>query len=83
MNKKFEINLTGVLIKDNENNGFTGYFAEMPEAIAEGDSPEETTINLFEALKSIFEFKKEEMQERLSYFGDNITTQPMKFEFSE
>lgn len=38
--------LTAVLVKDWNVGGYTSYFVEYPEAIAEGDTEEEAIINL-------------------------------------
>ena len=56
--KKVTINLTGILIKDSKDKGFTAYFAEFPEAIADGNSLEDAQQNLFEAFKIMLESRK-------------------------
>ena len=40
--------------------GFTGYFVEFPEAIAEGENEVEVEQNLVEALRTILEYRREE-----------------------
>lgn len=56
------ISITGVMIQDSKNKGWTAYFAEFPEVIAEGDTEEEAQKNLFEALQIVFETKKSEAE---------------------
>lgn len=57
------VSITGVLIQDPKTKGFTAYFAEMPDVIAEGKNEDEATKNLFEAFQSVLDFRKEESQE--------------------
>ena len=56
---KPKLSLTGILVEE-EGSGFTAFFAEFPEAVAEGDTEEEAQKNLFEALSNILEIKKGE-----------------------
>ena len=53
--------LIGILIQDPEDNGFTAYFAEFPEVIAEGNTEAEAKTNLIHALKIMLETKRSEM----------------------
>lgn len=57
---KQKISLTAIFVQDPTDKGYTGYFAEMPEVIAEGETEEEVQSNLFEALNIMLKFKKEE-----------------------
>lgn len=61
--KKVTISLTGILIQDKSEKGFTAYFAEFPEAIADGKDEEEAQANLFEAFKIMLETRKLESYE--------------------
>lgn len=54
--------------------GFTGYFSEFPEAIAEGETEKEVETNLFEALKLIFEYRREQSIEEVQE-GTSSTTE--------
>ncbi|HUN04612.1 MAG TPA: type II toxin-antitoxin system HicB family antitoxin [Niabella sp.] len=56
--KKVSISLTGIIIKDNENKGYTAYFAEFPEAIADGKEISDAETNLIEAFKVMLETRK-------------------------
>lgn len=53
--------ITGILIQDPEDQGFTAYFAEFPEVIAEGNTEKEAKSNLIHALKVMLEIKRSEM----------------------
>ena len=70
-----KLKLHGVLIESQEG-GFTGYFSEFPEAIAEGETEEEVRKNMFDALIEILSYKKEmsasELPENSSSFELNL-----------
>lgn len=68
--KKVTLNLTGIIIKDGEDRGYTAYFAEFPEAIADGVSEEDVKTNLVDAFKVMLETRKlESYQENLEMGG--------------
>ncbi len=52
-----KLKLHGVVI-ESQKGGYTGYFSEFPEAIAEGETEEEVRKNMFDALIEIISFKK-------------------------
>ena len=54
-----KLSLHGVVIQSQQS-GFTGYFTEFPEAIAEGETEEEVKKNLFEALMEVLSYKREQ-----------------------
>ncbi len=56
--KKITIQFTGILIKDAGDRGYTAYFAEFPEAIADGVTIEEAQKNLFDSFKIMLESRK-------------------------
>ena len=58
---KPKLSITGIMIQDPVDNGYTAYFAELPEVIAEGENVEDAKKNLFNALKIMFEVKKQEL----------------------
>jgi predicted RNase H-like HicB family nuclease len=64
-----KVSFTGILIQDKDK-GYTAYFAEFPEVIAEGDNEEEAAQNLFEAFRIMLEVKKQEMRQD-SHFDVN------------
>ena len=79
--KKVSISLTGILIKDETDQGYTAYFAEFPEAIADGGSIEQVQENLIDAFKIMLETRKLE-----SYTDDKavggIIQQNFEFELA-
>ena len=64
---KPKLSITGILIQDKEDKGYTAYFAEFPEVIAEGKDEKEAQENLFEALSFMLEVKKQEMSKEKNY----------------
>lgn len=56
--------LTGRIIKNPNNLGYTGFFAEFLKAITDGSTEEEVKDNIFEALQIIFEIRKMESASR-------------------
>jgi predicted RNase H-like HicB family nuclease len=54
------VKITGILIKDPNDQGYTGFFREFPEVIAEGDTKEATKNNLIDNLNYILEYKRRE-----------------------
>jgi predicted RNase H-like HicB family nuclease len=53
------LELTAVFVEDKQK-GYTAFFAQVPHIIAEGDSLEEATANLFATLKTAFKHQKTE-----------------------
>lgn len=56
--KKVTFNLTGILIKDETDRGYTAYFAEFPEAIADGSTINDAHTNLINAFKVMLETRR-------------------------
>ncbi len=63
MNVRPRVSFTAIFVQDPNDKGFTGFFAELPEVVAEGDNEEEVQQNLFSALEIMLRFNKEEMEE--------------------
>lgn len=61
--KRNVISITGVMIQDKNTAGYTAYFAEFPEVIAQGGNADEVKSNLFDALQSVLSFRREEMED--------------------
>lgn len=76
-----ELQLNGIFIKDSETGGFTVFFAELPEIVAEGKTEKQ-------ALKNLISVMKAAMSEKISEFKQNLPSQesfkskPIKFQFS-
>jgi len=62
-----ELSITGILIQDPHDGGYTAYFAEFPEIIAEGDDEEMATANLWNAFSILLSAKKQEMQKETHF----------------
>jgi predicted RNase H-like HicB family nuclease len=76
-----KLQLTGVFVQDPASNGFTAFFAQFPNIIAEGDTEEEATQNLIETVKTVFEHQKN------NNTGDrtntqNVITKPFELAFA-
>ncbi len=56
---KYKIVLNAVLVQDPIDNGYTGFFEQCPEAVAEGATEEEVARNLKKALEVMISFNKE------------------------
>lgn len=76
--KTHTLSLTGIIIQDRNDRGFTAYFAEFPEVIADGTTKEEATENLIDALKIMVETRKIENDADVT--GDGLITK-QKFDF--
>ena len=55
----FIFELTKILVPDKKYGGYSAFFAQFPEAIAQGETEEETTRNLYELFKLMLQDKKE------------------------
>lgn len=80
MVQKQSISLTGILVQDRNERGFTAYFAEFPEAIADGKTKEEAQANLFEAFRTMLEARKTDVPGLFQ--DDSITEQKFEFELA-
>jgi predicted RNase H-like HicB family nuclease len=79
--RKVTLNLTGIIIKDEKERGYTAYFAEFPEAIADGQSAEEVRTNLVDAFKVMLETRKlESYHENIAMGG--IIQEDFQFELA-
>ena len=58
MRQQNKISLTAIFVE--EKNGYTAFFVQFPNIIAEGDTKTEVTENLFKLLGDVFEHLKNE-----------------------
>lgn len=59
---KKSLNLNAILVQD-KSGGYTSFFAQFPNIIAEGDTEDQAIENLFNLVQDVFEHQqKEEMQ---------------------
>ena len=61
--------LTGIFVQDPNDKGFTAFFAQLPNIIAEGDTEEEATRNLIQTVQTVFEH-----QQNNGYHQSNVIT---------
>jgi len=64
---KPRLSITGILIQDPKDKGYTAYFAEFPEVIAEGNTADEAKKNLWSALSIMLEVRKQDMKNEEHY----------------
>jgi hypothetical protein len=55
--RHLNIPLNAVLVQDPKIGGFTAYFKQFPDIIAEGDTDDEAMKNLTDAVYDVFMFK--------------------------
>lgn len=79
--KRVTFNLTGILIKDKGERGFTAYFAEFPEAIADGDTVNEAQQNLLDSFKLMLDTRRLESYNEDKLVG-GIIQQNFEFELA-
>ena len=79
MNNKisFEMDLTAIFVQD-KSGGFSSFFAEFPEAIAQGSSKEEALSNLKDIFSLMLNDKKQEMESEIKFKGVEYTTEHLK-----
>lgn len=70
-----KIQVTCVFVQD-PSNGYTAFFSQLPNIIAEGDTQEEATKNLIETVKVVFKHQNEAELQNKYASNPNITTKP-------
>ncbi|MEX6688872.1 hypothetical protein QTN47_15295 [Danxiaibacter flavus] len=78
--EKFQ--LTGVFVQDPETKGFTAFFAQLPNIIAEGDTEEEATHNLIHTVQAVFEHQKNIELQSACASQSNVITKPFNLSFA-
>ena len=74
------IELTGVFVQDTKSLGFTAFFAQLPNIIAEGESETEAAQNLINTVRAVFEHQKKiDIQQNEICNNGHITTKPFSF----
>ena len=75
MRQQNKISLTAIFVE--EKNGYTAFFAQFPNIIAEGDNKDEATENLFKLIGNVFDhLKREELKATETGAGKmNVTTE--------
>lgn len=80
MNKTTTITLTGLFVSDKKEGGFTGFFSQLPGAVAEGDTVDETAKNLLHTLSIMLKVENEINQEEAHFIDGDIQTKEFQFE---
>jgi len=58
-NKSFIFSLTIIMVQDPDSGGYTAYFKQFPDIIAEGDTEEDAELNLLNAVHDVFKYQSE------------------------
>jgi len=84
MENQNELPLTAYFVQDPKDKGYTGFFAEFPGAVAEGDTQEEAETNLFKALNYMVSFNKEDAQTEMAIFSnkENVVEKTYHLKFA-
>ena len=77
---KFPLRLTAILVPDEKLGGFTAFFAQIPNVIAEGKNEDEAMKNLFGLLQSVFEYQQEEAPSQ-AQAQSRLSIQTRSYEF--
>ena len=70
--QSFTISLDAVIVKDPNIGGYTGFFKQFSNVIAEGETEDEVMENLFKALHDVMLHKSKEIEDLKEYNPDVI-----------
>jgi len=76
--QSLKIPLTIIMVKDPNTGGFTAFFKQFPEIIAEGDSDKDVIKNLMNAVHDVFQFKNQIKSEQTDN-SSNIIERSVNF----
>lgn len=76
------ISLTAILVRDHKTGGYTSFFAQFPNIIAEGDNEEQAEENLFRLVKTVFEHQKKEELSCATTMSDKDSIKTRSFDFA-
>lgn len=82
MKPENKLTLTGIVVQDKTTQGYTGYLLEIPEVIAEGNTSEEVEAALFENLKIVLEFRREDFENDLKNQGGDYSKKSFELELA-
>ena len=71
--KTYELEFDLIMIEDQKQGGYSGYFKQFPNVFAEGDTEHELITNLFNALHDIFEYEASKSVNDLKSNGSRVT----------
>jgi len=70
------LSFPAVIKHDEESNLFTAYLTELPGVIAEGETEEESFLNLIKSLRAFLAIQNEKVQGKVKYM-ENTTTKTL------
>jgi len=75
----FNIPLTVVMVQDPHIGGYTAYFKQFPDIIAEGDTDDEAMNNLMNAVHDVFVYKSTDLRDEFAGRNYKVINRPGKF----
>lgn len=78
----FKLSLNAIMIQDKNFNGFTAYFKQFPNIIAEGENESDAMANLFNALHDVFKYKSEKEATPVNFDNLNVIEKSINFELA-
>lgn len=79
----FNFSLTMIMVEDPKIKGYTAFFKQFPNIIAEGDSDEEASMNLMNAVHDVFEFQNMKENNNNLSADYKIIERPLNFTSNE
>ena len=77
------IPLTAILVKDKKSGGFSAFFAQFPEAVAQGHDEKEAMENMIEVFKIMLLDKKQEIEQTVASNGFDYIEKPFNLTINE
>ena len=71
--KTYELEFDLIMIEDQKQGGYSGYFKQFPNVFAEGDTEHELITNLFNALHDIFDYEVSKVANDLKSNDSKVT----------
>jgi predicted RNase H-like HicB family nuclease len=78
MSTSLNFSLDSVLVQDRKSSGYTAFFKQFPEVIAEGNSEQEALTNLVNTLHDALDYKAKNHEE-ISIPGFNVIEKSIDF----
>ena len=76
--KSIKLSFNSILVQDPTTKGYTAFFKEFPEIIAEGDTEDHALLNLIHTLQDVFEYKSKQTQ-TIDFPDTQIIEKPINF----
>ncbi|HMO32344.1 MAG TPA: hypothetical protein PKD90_05710 [Phnomibacter sp.] len=68
---QMNLELTGIFVQDPQSKGYTAFFAQLPNIIAEGDNEEDALNNLVDTVREVFQHLSESETTTLGHTPTN------------